>query len=718
MDQLYLTLKQAFCCSCYLFLFLGLPANTFAQNRIDRFALVNRHNVKLQEVDALAPISLGNGDFAYTADVTGLQTFEDYYHKNGIPLETRTTWAWHSFPNTENLKLEDAMKESDFHGRKISYASLQHSPAGEYFRKNPHPIPMGQISLVRQDGSALTLDAISQINQTLDVWQGLLISQYNIDGQPVTVETVSHPELSLVAVKIKSPLLRSGKLKAAFRFPYAYDLDIKNKPPFDWSKPERHQTTIVSQSKNEVQLKRALDDSLYYVRVQWQGAGKWVQQRPHRFLLDSKGADSLVFVCSFAPTQQKQALPTFAGTKAASAASWKNYWTQGGAVDLSGSTDPRAAELERRIVLSQYLMKVNYSGHFPPQETGLAHISWYGKHNSEVYWLHAAQFYQWNRTGLLENGLKWYKKILPAAQADAAESGFEGARWPKMAGPDGRPTPGTINPFIIWNHPNPIYLSELVYRAKPTAATLEQYKDLVFESAKFLASYAYFDTKTGRYILGPPIKSVNESTEENTTQNPTFELVQWYHGLQVAQQWRERMGMKRDPHWDDILQKLARPTIQDGKYVEIETDPEMYNRKGGFSSAMLMGLGYLPQTPMIDKDVMERTFQAILQRNGLNSFVSWSMGKGALTAARLGDRETAVAIVCNDLPQAHFHKSGYVQRPKEPMACPAYLPVNSSFLSAVALMAAGWDGAPDGNAPGFPQDGSWQVRVENLNKLP
>src|SRR5690606_4591918 len=106
------------------------------------------------------------------------------------------------------------------------------------------------------------------------------------------------------------------------------------------------------------------------------------------------------------------------------------YWIKGGAIELAGSKDPRAFELERRVVLSQYLMKVHYAGSFPPQETGLAHISWYGKHNSEVYWLHSAQFYLWNRTELLEKGFQWYKQILPVAQADAKSKGFEGARWP------------------------------------------------------------------------------------------------------------------------------------------------------------------------------------------------------------------------------------------------------------------------------------------------
>jgi hypothetical protein len=47
-----------------------------------------------------------------------------------------------------------------------------------------------------------------------------------------------------------------------------------------------------------------------------------------------------------------------------------------------------------------------------------------------------------------------------------------------------------------------------------------------------------------------------------------------------------------------------------------------------------------------------------------------------------------------------------------------YLPGNGALLSAVAMMAGGWDGAPVGNAPGFPHDGSWVVRSEGLHPLP
>jgi hypothetical protein len=692
---------------------LLLPARGFAQ-AIDRYALVNRHNVVLNEVDPLSPFSVGNGDFAYTADVTGMQSFEDYYYKNGISLETLSTWVWHSFPNTKNLTLAQASKAIDFHGRQIMYASEEKTEAGEYFRVNPHPVPLGQISLMQGDGKTLDMASLSHINQKLDMWKGLITSNYDINGTPVSVETTSHPDQSTVAFKIKSALLKSGALKPAFRFPYSYDFSKKNKPPFDWGHTDKHQTTVISQTANNVVLKRSIEGAVYYVTIHWVGKGKFVSDGPHRFMLDGSGSDSLQLVCAFSKTAPKQPIPLFTAVKAASIAGWKSYWTKGGEVDFSACKDPRAPELERRVILSQYLLKINYAGSFPPAETGLTHISWYGKHNSEVYWWHVAQFYIWGRTDLLEKSFAWYNKILPTAVAQAKSEGFEGARWPKMSGIDGRPSPGGINPFIIWNQCNPIYLAELIYRAKPNAATLKKYSGIVFESANFMASYAFFDTKTNRYILGPPIKSVNESQVANDTQNPTFELTQWYYGLKVAQDWRQRMGMPRNPKWDDILKKLARPTVRNGRYVQIETDGP-----GSGGSDMIMALGYLPQTEMIDKNIMATTFNAIYGNGSLRGFISWSLGKGAMTAARLGETDRAVNIVCNDTFGAKFLKNGHVQRAKEPLTCPAYLPANSAFMAAVGLMSGGWDDAPKGIiAPGFPKDGNWNVKVEGMNKLP
>jgi hypothetical protein len=337
-----------------------------------------------------------------------------------------------------------------------------------------------------------------------------------------------------------------------------------------------------------------------------------------------------------------------------------------------------------------------------------------------MYFWHAAHWYQWGHVQYLERGLDWYRRILPAGMAVAAEQGFEGVRWPKMSGIDGRPGPGTINPFIIWNQPNPIYLSELVYRAKPNRQTLEKYRELVFESARFLASYAQPDPETGHYHLGPPIKAVTEDTNENQTRDPTFELAYWHYGLQLAQTWRRRLGLAPDPQWQQVLDHLSPLPVDEGKYLEIETFRDIYRDGAPDPNSMLMALGFLPRTSKVDPDIMRATFGAVTRSHpdGLGRWTSWAMGQAAMTCARLGDGESAVRILTNPAPGGRFMPSGHVRRPKEPNGCVTYLPVNASLLTAVGLMAAGWDDAPDSPAPGFPRDGGWIVEWEGLNKMP
>jgi hypothetical protein len=684
---------------------------------IDRHAVVARHNVQVDKVDPWSPLSVGNGDFAFTMDATGLQCFDELYHQNGIPLETLSTWGWHSFPNVNGLRLEDSNRVYDFHGRQVAFPALQFSPAGEYFRQNPHPIPLGKLGLVYR-GQPVAPQMIEQVDQQLDLWTGAVRSRYLLDGRPVSVVTAAHSHRSAVAIGIESPLLASGELEVQIRFAYSHDHRHKNRPALLWDRDDAHRTTLRQVWSQAAELQRQLDDSRYAVALRWDQAARLRQAGAHDFRLTAaEGVKELSLVASFS-AEGGETAPDYAEALASSAAGWVDYWSRGGMIDLSGSSDPRAKELERRVVLSLYLARVNYSGRFPPSEAGLTYPTWYGKHNTEMFFWHAAHFYQWGRTELLEKGLGWYRQILPVAQQIARDGGFAGAQWPKMAGIDGRPTPGTINPFIIWNQPNPIYLSELVYRANPTAETLEKYREVVLESGRYLASYAFFDEATQRYVLGPPVRSVSERVAENNTQNPTFELAYWQFGLQLAQTWRERLGLGRDPQWDDIIAKLSPLTVTDGVYVDLETLPNIFREPGQVPSSMLMAYGFLPQTPLVDRETMRSTLHAISAKNGMDYWVSWATGKAAMTAARLGEPEISVTILANTkTPAARFMNNGHVRRPKEPITCPAYLPVNGSLLCAIGLMTAGWDGAPATNAPGFPREG-WVVKWEGLNPMP
>ena len=72
---------------------------------IDRPALVARHAVELKQFDGNNPLSVGNGEFCFTVDATGLQTFPEAFEKT-TPLGTLSDWGWHTTPNTNGWDID------------------------------------------------------------------------------------------------------------------------------------------------------------------------------------------------------------------------------------------------------------------------------------------------------------------------------------------------------------------------------------------------------------------------------------------------------------------------------------------------------------------------------------------------------------------------------------------------------------------------------------
>jgi hypothetical protein len=87
----------------------------------------------------------------------------------------------------------------------------------------------------------------------------------------------------------------------------------------------------------------------------------------------------------------------------------------------------------------------------------------------------------------------------------------------------------------------------------------------------------------------------------------------------------------------------------------------------------------------------------------------------AMTAARLEEPDLAIDALLLEMPKNRYGPNGHnYQRP----GLSVYLPGNGGLLTAVAMMAAGWDGGPARHAPGFPDNGQWAVRWEGLRRLP
>ena len=448
-----------------------------AAEKIDRFKVVTRHNPHVTKFDSLSSLTVGNGRFAFTVDATGLQTFpRDYSH--GVPLGTMSEWGWHSFPNTEGFQAKDALANHDFHRGHPEFYSLQiKNPertrrAVDYLRANPHRLHLGTIGLDISDASK-----ISGIEQNLDLWTGKIDSKFEYGGMKYHVETVCAPDEDCIASNISSEGKATGKKAAgniAVAFTFAYPSGGHCDDACKWDADANLHKTTLESGKNSAVITRKLDNTTYYIYVSWKGRADIRQTGQHKIVLKAKGGN-LSFSATFREnpcasgktggTAKSSANNDFTSYAKASANHWSAYWNEGGFIDLGNVKDKRAAELERRIILSQYLMGAQEAGNIPPQETGLTYNSWFGKFHLEMTWWHLVHYGLWNKLELLDRQLAWYATAEEKARAIAQRQGFKGVRWMKMTDPSAEEAPSNVGSFLIWQQPHLTYMAELLYRA-------------------------------------------------------------------------------------------------------------------------------------------------------------------------------------------------------------------------------------------------------------
>lgn len=682
------------------------------QQPIDRQALVSRNNPQIIAFDSLSSLSVGNGEFAYTVDATGLQTFPGLYSK-GVPLGTQSQWGWHSYDNPQDYKHDETLKEYDFGRGKKELYSTQFNEAGRqkeaanWFRVNPHRLHLGVVGF--EMGEDASPARFTDINQTLDLWKGVINSHFKLDGVPFSVQTSCHPAKDMIAANIKS----ATHTPVCFRFPYPTGGHSDN--ACNWEANDKHSTVIVSRDEQSAVLKRQLDATTYYVAIRWEGKAKLAEKSKNYFVL-TPADDAFSFTCAFTPDAPSVETTTAGQTCQAAADYWTSFWKNGAAVDFSHCTDPRAAELERRVLLSQYLLAIQSAGSVPPQETGLTYNSWFGKFHLEMIWWHQSWQALWGHPELLDCTLGWYETVEPVAREIARRQGFAGVRWMKMTDPSGLEAPSKVGSFLIWQQPHFIYLAELVYRANPSPEVIQKYNRLVQETAEFMYSFATYDELEGRFVLKGAIPA-QETLRAAETVNPPFELSYWHFAMETAQKWRERAGEKRNLQWDEMIDKLSPLAYnEDRLYLAAETATDTYKdiRFTSDHMAVLGSVGILPMNKLIREDYMKNTLHWIWDNWNWGKTWGWDYPMTAMNATRLGEPEKAVGALLMDkrtntyLVNGHNYQDGRLR---------VYLPGNGGLLTAVALMCAGWDGCKVDN-PGFPKDGAWDVRWEGLQPMP
>jgi hypothetical protein len=716
-----------------------------------------------------APLSVGNGVFCFTADYTGLQTLYDEYAAgdDAFPLCTMAEWGWHSYSGSPRDDSSLRLTPFDTFGRQVFYA-VDDAGQEELFtalRQNAHKFHLGRIGF-ELDGGALSSDVCKPVKQTLNLWEGVLSSEFTIKcecdkekikggpggprppgggvagvepplrGVPearravgrgetspllssrqthiINTETFVHPFEDTLYLRFTSPLAAQGRLGVTLTFPYG----SHRKSGADFTVPRLHRTVITAKTAGSICLERVMDSTR--CRVTISGAFHTEASGEHSLRFGAEGEHaSLELAFHFEPRSVQAAgidrdvretarSPSFAEAREACTGFWQEYWTSGGAIDFSGSSDVRAKELERRILLSRYLTAIQSRGSLPPAETGLTCNSWYGKFHLEMHYWHSAHFALWGQAGELKKHLAWYKKALPSARRIASGQGCRGARWPKMCDPTGYNTPSSIAVLLIWQQPHPIMLAELCYRAAPDADFLREYRSVVVETAEFMESFVQWEESgdgAGRYVLGPPYIPAQERHDPRMVLNAPYELEYFRWGFRQADLWLERLG--EAPRFGGIAEKLADPPQKDGVYLAHENCPETFTKLPFYTDhpSMLAMYGVL-NSEKVDSAVMSATLDRVLAEWDMRTFYGWDFSMMAMTACRLGRLDDAVDILLMDSPKNAWLPNGH-NRQTGDNALPLYLPGNGGLLIASAMMAG------DKTGPSFPE--GFTVQAEGLH---
>ncbi|WP_245708932.1 hypothetical protein [Ruania alba] len=674
--------------------------------------------------DRRAPLSVGNGEHCVTVDITGTQTVPEHYPvadpaggADGTLLGTFTQWAWHATPRPPGADLAAFTRDYDTARGPVPYVDAPPlsrddsdlDPALLWLRSNPHRLHVYRIGWLCADAERSGASPAADLRrphpeeitgtQELDLWTGTLVSRARLAGRSIQVSTACHPDRDAVAWIAEVP---TASLALEMEFPYGSESWSGGA---DWDRPGEHRTRIRA-TTGGTEVVRWLDGGVHHRIMLWHGRELDVRQvAEHRLVLTPAGTRVEVVVEPVARGRATGSPLTAAAVLVASAEHWPRFWGTGAAVDLHSSTDPRAGELERRAVLSQYLTAIHSAGSMPPAETGLMVNSWRGRFHLEMHYWHAAHFPLWGRPELLERSMPWYHQILDVARATAWQQGYAGARWPKQVAPDGVESPSNIGPFLLWQQPHVIHLAELLRRAGSPGA-VPQHAELVWESAAFMADVV--DKRADGYGLGPPLVPAQESDADHRErlQDPPFELAYWRWGLEVANQWRTRLGLPAHPRWSEVAAGVRPPHQRHGCYTAIAVPPWTTRSD---HPAHLYALGVVPDTGYVDRAALVRTLHDVLDDWDWASTWGWDHPALAMTATRLGEPALAVDLLLADHAKNTYLVNGHNWQTE---TLPAYLPGNGGLLLALALMAGGWEGSV--TAPGFPRDGSWDVRSEGV----
>lgn len=582
-----------------------------------------KYNLKFNHIDSKNPVTIGNGDFAITLDQTGTQSLYETY--KDIPLSTMSNKNWF-------YKDKKDIKPSYVDGKAYMLFNLDNDPNYQTNRQYPFKYSFMQILLYDND-KLIDINNIKDVKQELDLYKGIVTSSFNYKekiNKTISFIYQDHDEFNFK--------LQSDNLNLALKFNYpsytknGYRLDIL---PNVLVKEDR--ITLLYDDKNSLSFK--LKSSSNYQIVE------------NTLIFDD---NNVSFSLALDEIKEGKLLDEF----------WK--CDNGIIIDNE--------ELVKKMVLSKYLLHVNSTGIYPPQESGLTYNCWNSKFHLEMHLIHSLWNIYNNHVGDLVKSFDYYLSIMPSSLKRASLNGYKGLRFPKMTGPDGEDSPSNIGPLLIWQAPHILFMLQEIYYLYNKENIIKKYEPLISGTIDFMISF--LTLKDSKYQMLDPLLEACESIPLDRCQNPSFELEYWRYTLERQPKIDTVLYGHQRYDYLDITSKIITPKEDDGIYLKTYGVIDKYDLyKDHPTEGFLMSFF---KSKIVDKEKMVKTIDYILKNMDLSSYWGWDFPFLGLSLLNCGEIEKSIEVTQLNTINNQYLYNGYNTSPRDDLK--AYLPGNGAFL--------------------------------------
>lgn len=582
-----------------------------------------KYNLKFNHIDSKNPVIIGNGDFAITLDQTGTQSLYEIY--KDIPLSTMSNKNWF-------YKDKKDIKPSYVDGKAYMLFNLDNDPNYQINRQYPFKYSFMQILLYDND-KLIDINNIKDVKQELDLYKGIVTSSFNYKekiNKTISFIYQDHDEFNFK--------LQSDNLNLALKFNYpsytknGYRLDIL---PNVLVKEDR--ITLLYDDKNSLSFK--LKSSSNYQIVE------------NTLIFDD---NNVSFSLALDEIKEGKLLDEF----------WK--CDNGIIIDNE--------ELVKKMVLSKYLLHVNSTGIYPPQESGLTYNCWNSKFHLEMHLIHSLWNIYNNHVGDLVKSFDYYLSIMPSSLKRASLNGYKGLRFPKMTGPDGEDSPSNIGPLLIWQAPHILFMLQEIYYLYNKENIIKKYEPLISGTIDFMISF--LTLKDSKYQMLDPLLEACESIPLDRCQNPSFELEYWRYTLERQPKIDTVLYGHQRYDYLDITSKIITPKEDDGIYLKTYGVIDKYDLyKDHPTEGFLMSFF---KSKIVDKEKMVKTIDYILKNMDLSSYWGWDFPFLGLSLLNCGEIEKSIEVTQLNTINNQYLYNGYNTSPRDDLK--AYLPGNGAFL--------------------------------------